>query len=65
VDPPGYLRRDYRLCVDEREDFELIEELYRRFYKEGQIIDIRQVIQALDEEPTLAGMNRKVQQKKV
>jgi len=65
VDPPGDLRRDYRLCVDEREDFELIEELYRRFYKEGQIIDIRQVIQALDEEPTLAEMNKNVQQKRV
>ena len=65
VDPPAYLRRDYRLCVDEREDFELIQEIYRRFYKEGQIIDIRQVIQALDEEPTLAEMNRKVQQKQV
>ncbi len=65
VDPPVYLRRDYRLCVDEKEDFELIKEIYRRFYNENEIIDIRDVIRALDEDPVLAGMNKNVQQKRV
>ena len=54
----------YRLCVDE-EEFELIKEIYRRFYNENEIIDIRDVIRALDEDPVLAGMNKNVQQKRV
>lgn len=65
LNPPTGLRRNYRLCVDEKKDLELIKEIYKRFYTDGQIIDIKRVIKTLDENPDLAGMNSDVQQKKV
>lgn len=63
--PPADLRRNYRLCVDEEADLQLIREIYKKFYIDGQIIDIMRVIKALDEEAELSGINRDVQQKKV
>lgn len=62
---PDELRRDYRLCVDEQADFNLIIEIYKRLYKPGEIIDICDVIELLDNNPELAEMNSNVQQKKV
>ncbi|WP_408955692.1 cytidylyltransferase domain-containing protein [Natroniella sp. ANB-PHB2] len=57
--------RDYRLCVDEEDDFTLIKEIYKRLYQEGEIINIRNVIKLLDENPNLAKINTHVEQKKV
>ena len=60
---PEELKRDYRLCVDEIEDYELIEEIYNRLYEEGDIIDIKDVIDLLDNEPSLAMINSDIEQK--
>ncbi|TDX58934.1 cytidylyltransferase domain-containing protein [Orenia marismortui] len=62
--PPEELRRNYRLCVDEEADFNLIEEIYKRLYREDRIIDILDVIDLLDNNPDLAQINYQVEQKK-
>ena len=54
----GRLRRpDLRLCVDTEEDLVLVREIYRRFYKYGQIVDVRNVIDWLDSEAEWARVN--------
>jgi len=63
--PPELQRSHYRLCVDEEDDFRLISEVYRRLYRPGEIIDIRDVIRLLDREPALAAINSGVAQKTV
>ena len=60
---PEELKRDYRLCVDEIDDYKLIDELYRRLYREDEIIDIGDVITLLDNEPSLAMINSDIEQK--
>ncbi len=60
---PVELKRDYRLCVDEIDDYELINEIYKRLYEDGGIIDIREVIDLLDENPSLARINSNIEQK--
>ena len=59
-----YYKRKYRLTVDEKDDFKLIEEIYKRLYKTGEIIDIKDVVQLLDQNPELANINAHVEQKK-
>ncbi len=59
-----YYKRKYRLTVDEKDDFRLIEEIYKRLYKAGEIIDIKDVTKLLDQNPELANMNKHVEQKK-
>ncbi|MTI59293.1 MAG: 3-deoxy-manno-octulosonate cytidylyltransferase [Firmicutes bacterium] len=63
--PPENLQRNYRLCVDESADLQLITEIYERLYKKEEIIDIKKVIELLDNNPDLAGINSDVMQKKV
>lgn len=62
---PEELKRDYRLCVDEIEDLDLMREIYRRLYEKDDIIDIKDVVDLLDNDPKLAGMNVHVEQKNV
>ncbi len=48
----GELRRpDLRLCVDTQEDLDLLREIYRHFYEPGEIVEVRNVIHWLDENP--------------
>lgn len=56
---------EWRLCVDEEDDFKLIEEIYRRLYQPGSIIDMRAVARLLESEPALLQINAHVQQKAV
>lgn len=60
---PEELKRDYRLCVDEIDDYELIDEIYNRLHRDGEIIDIKDVIDLLDNDPSLAGINSDIEQK--
>lgn len=62
---PPELKRDYRLCVDEIDDFKLIERIYEELYEEGSIIKIEDAVKLLDDTPELAEINSHVQQKKV
>ena len=56
---------DWRLCVDEEDDFKLIEKIYDRLYKPGSIIDIRDVVELLENEHELLEINAHVRQKNV
>ncbi|MDI6704177.1 MAG: glycosyltransferase family protein [bacterium] len=59
-----YLRRpELRLTVDTIEDLTLIREIYRRLYKEGEIIDISEVINLLDKRKELLEINAHIRQK--
>jgi spore coat polysaccharide biosynthesis protein SpsF len=63
--PPKRLKRNYRLCIDEDKDFNLIKEIYETLYHEDSIIDILDVISLLDDNPELSQRNIDVEQKKV
>ncbi len=49
--------RNYRLTVDYPQDFELMEKIYRKFYKPGEIIDIVEVYSFLDKNPEWVAIN--------
>jgi spore coat polysaccharide biosynthesis protein SpsF len=57
-------RSKYRLCVDVEEDFRLIAEIYSNLYVPGGIIDIKDAIKLLDNNPDLPKINTHVKQKK-
>jgi len=62
---PEALRGDFRLTIDEIDDFKLVDHIYEKFYKEGNLIDMKKVISYLKENPDIASMNSHVEQKKV
>ena len=63
---PSELRHpDWRLCVDEKDDFHLISTIYNRLYKPGEIIDFSRVVDLLINEPELLNINTHVKQKSV
>ena len=53
---PEYAR-SYRLTVDYPEDFALLGRIYQTLYKPGTIIDVRDVISLLDQNPALIELN--------
>ncbi len=66
VKATGKLKRpDLRLTVDTKEDFELIEAIYQRLYRNGKIFYIEDVIELLDEHPELTAINAGIRQKKL
>ncbi|OGY90213.1 MAG: hypothetical protein A3B30_02705 [Candidatus Komeilibacteria bacterium RIFCSPLOWO2_01_FULL_52_15] len=61
---PAEYRGDFRLTIDEQIDYDLLKRVYSEFYRDDQhIIDVRQVIRFLWENPTLARLNADVVQK--
>ncbi|ABZ83319.1 spore coat polysaccharide biosynthesis protein f, putative [Heliomicrobium modesticaldum Ice1] len=63
--PGPYRRSRYRLCVDEPLDYQLLAEIYERFYRPGRIIAVPEVLAWLDEHPQWALLNQSVRQKAV
>ena len=58
VDIPETLYRpSYRLTVDEPEDLALMEKIFERLYRPGQVLDTADAIRLLDAEPELARIN--------
>lgn len=55
--------RNYRLCVDTKEDFELISRIYTYF--KDEYVSGRDVIKYLDNNPQIANINGSIQQKHV
>ncbi|MDP2628630.1 MAG: acylneuraminate cytidylyltransferase, partial [Nanoarchaeota archaeon] len=54
----GIFRRpEFRLCVDTKEDFKLMKILYNKFYKNDEIVNIRKVIEFLDENLEISKLN--------
>lgn len=56
---------EWRLCVDEINDFSLIEEIYKALYKEPDIIAMSEVAELLEKQTELLEINRDVKQKTV
>ncbi|WDV46162.1 glycosyltransferase family protein [Clostridiaceae bacterium M8S5] len=54
-----------RLCVDEIEDYKLINKIYTCLYKKNQIIDIHDVLKLLRNNPELLEINKNIIQNKV
>lgn len=54
---PIFQRTDIRLTVDYPEDLEVIRHLYRKFYREGEILDLKQVVTYLDKHPAIRESN--------
>lgn len=52
-----------RLCVDEEDDFHLVEAIYGELYAEGEIVDFEAVLRLLRDRPDLARLNSGVRQK--
>ena len=56
---------EYRLTVDTKADFDLITEIYKRLYKDGEIVDLNAVLDFLEENQDLASINAEIEQHKV
>ncbi|MEG2812115.1 MAG: glycosyltransferase family protein [Clostridium sp.] len=52
-----------RLCVDEKRDYDLIKLLYNKFYSEGSLIRVDDVIEYLTKYPEVKKINEDVRQK--
>lgn len=57
-----YLYRTYRLTLDTIEDFKLIDSLYKKFYI-NNYIELKNVIEYLDKDKNILGINKNVEQK--
>ena len=56
--PAELYRPSYRLTVDEPADLELMEAIFDRLYRPGQVLETAAAIRLLDEEPALVAINR-------
>lgn len=63
VGTPAIYKSNYRLTVDYPEDFELMQNIYQRFYNNNKIIDVKRVISYLDKYPQVAKINSDLLQK--
>ena len=62
----GILRRpDLRFTVDTVQDWELMSEIYRRFYIPGKIIEVKDVIRWIDNNPRWLGINNQSEEDQV
>lgn len=56
-------KKDYRLCVDTKEDFKIVETIYSHFG--DMYVGAREVVSYLDENPQIANINAEINQKQV
>ena len=61
--PKELFRQDIRLTVDERNDFELIKNIFEHFQSKESSFGAKDVISYLDKNPDLLNINRNVKQK--
>lgn len=62
--PKEFLRPNYRLTIDTKEDLRLFRIIYRKLYK-GVPIPLKEAIELLDKNPALLKINESVKQKEV
>ncbi|MEK7208951.1 MAG: glycosyltransferase family protein [Patescibacteria group bacterium] len=60
---PKKLQGNYRLTVDEKNDYKLIKLIYDNFYKNGDIINVCDVLKFLSKNKRVAIINKNVKQK--
>ncbi len=56
---------DFRITLDQIEDYQLLSFIYDKFYVKDEIIDVKDVIAYLAINPTITNINRNVEQKKI
>jgi len=61
--PPSLYWPDLRLTLDQREDFELIDAVFKAFYPRDTMFTCRDIIQFLKARPGLVALNKTVQQR--
>jgi spore coat polysaccharide biosynthesis protein SpsF (cytidylyltransferase family) len=59
--PDGLHRPEYRLTVDEPEDVALMQAIFARLHRPGQVVSTREALALLDREPSLARLNAHLQ----
>lgn len=62
------LERDYshyRLTLDTKEDFEVIQEIYKKLYKGKHNFFCEEIIRVLEENPEIAEINKNIEQKQI
>jgi len=55
---------DFRLTIDEENDYKLLKIIYKKFYNKKDIIDTKEVIKFLKENPDIWKINISIEQKK-
>ncbi len=55
--------RNYRLAVDYPQDFELMEKLYKKFYRPGSLLNVPEILSFLDQNPDWIEINAGCEQK--
>ena len=63
--PPGILRPEIRLTVDEQADFDLVTQIFTHFQDQHPYFTTKEILNFLDTHPQLKEINRQVKQKKV
>ena len=63
--PPELTRPELRLTVDVQEDFDLITSIYQALYKNGRIFSLKEIIDFVDNNPSLQAVNKNIKQKPV
>lgn len=62
----GELRHpEFRLTVDTKEDLQLIKEIYKHFYKNGEVFYIKEIINLFNKHPELKKINADIEHKKL
>jgi spore coat polysaccharide biosynthesis protein SpsF len=65
VTASGKYKRDYRLTVDYQEDLDLVSEIYEALYNNRGVIDVRDAVQFLDQNPQIASINANCEQRDI
>jgi spore coat polysaccharide biosynthesis protein SpsF (cytidylyltransferase family) len=55
----------FRLTVDTKEDFELIQKIYEKLYPANKMFGFKEMLELFRKEPELKKINEKIHQKKV
>lgn len=58
-----FYSKDYRLCVDTSEDFDLVSNIYEHF--KDEFVSAKEVVKYLDSNPEVAAINNIIKQKEV
>ena len=58
-----FKNENIRICVDELEDYKLMEIIYNLFYIENEIVNTRDVIEFLNKNNEICKINENIKQK--
>ncbi|MCD6472789.1 UDP-2,4-diacetamido-2,4,6-trideoxy-beta-L-altropyranose hydrolase [Candidatus Aerophobetes bacterium] len=64
-DEPIFYELNHRISVDTQADLNFMRKVYKRLYKPGEIVDLKEAIKLLKREPKLMEINSRVRQKKL